>query len=75
MTVKADWSHDSPEVTEMLDVLGSRQIPVIAVFSAKDPEPSLGLPRQLHAGRDSPRPGEGRAVAGGGRLAGPFHKM
>ena len=37
VTVKADWSHDLPEVTEMLDVLGSRQIPVIAVFSAKDP--------------------------------------
>lgn len=37
VTVKADWSQDSPQVTEMLDVLGSRQIPVIAIFSAKDP--------------------------------------
>ena len=37
VTVKADWSQDAPEVTEMLDVLGSRQIPVIAIFSAKDP--------------------------------------
>ena len=37
VTVKADWSQDSPEVTEMLDVLGSRQIPVIAIFSWKDP--------------------------------------
>ena len=37
VTVKADWSNDSPEVTQMLDVLGSRQIPVIAIFSANNP--------------------------------------
>ncbi len=37
VTVKADWSQDSPEVSAMLDVLGSRQIPVIAIFSARDP--------------------------------------
>lgn len=39
VTLKADWSHreKSVEVTRMLDVLGSRQIPVIAIFSPKDP--------------------------------------
>lgn len=39
VTLKADWSHreKSVEVTRMLDMLGSRQIPVIAIFSAKDP--------------------------------------
>ena len=37
VTVKADWSDDSPEVSEMLKVLGSKQIPVIAVFSAGIP--------------------------------------
>jgi suppressor for copper-sensitivity B len=39
ITLKADWTHrtKSVEVTKMLDVLGSRQIPVIAIFSANDP--------------------------------------
>ena len=37
VTVAADWSQDSPGVSEMLDIFGSRQIPVIAIFSAKDP--------------------------------------
>ena len=38
-TLKADWSHKvkNLEVTKMLDVLGSRQIPVIAIFSPADP--------------------------------------
>jgi thiol:disulfide interchange protein len=37
VTVEADWSQDAPQITEMLDLFGSRQIPVIAIFSAKDP--------------------------------------
>ncbi|MGO9111756.1 MAG: cytochrome c biogenesis protein CcdA [Thermoguttaceae bacterium] len=37
VTVKADWSRDSPEVSAMLYVLNSKQIPVIAIFSAHDP--------------------------------------
>jgi thiol:disulfide interchange protein len=42
VTLKADWTHraKSAEVTRMLDVLGSRQIPVIAVFSANNPKNS-----------------------------------
>ena len=46
--VKADWTHreKAQSVTDMLDVLGSRQIPVIAVFSASDPN----HPTVLHAG-------------------------
>jgi suppressor for copper-sensitivity B len=39
VTLKADWTHRerSLEVTRMLDVLGGRQIPVLAVFSADHP--------------------------------------
>ncbi len=37
VTLQADWTHGSPEVTEMLDLLGSRQVPVIAIFPAGDP--------------------------------------
>ena len=32
----------------MLDVLGSRQIPVIAIFSAKDPNHPFGLPQAVN---------------------------
>ena len=35
--LKADWSDGDPNVTAMLDVLGSKQVPVIAIFSARDP--------------------------------------
>ena len=39
VTLKADWTHraKSVEVTRMLDLLGSRQVPVIAIFSPRDP--------------------------------------
>ncbi len=39
VTLKADWSHRAKafEVTKMLDYLGSKQIPVIAIFSPSDP--------------------------------------
>lgn len=37
VALKADWSDADPKVTEMLDVLGSRQVPVIAIFPARDP--------------------------------------
>ena len=39
VTLKADWTHRAKavEVKRMLDVLGSSQIPVVAVFSAADP--------------------------------------
>jgi len=36
-TLRADWTHASPEVTEMLDLLGSKQVPVIAIFPAGSP--------------------------------------
>ena len=50
---RLDAPRKSTEVTRMLDVLGSRQVPVIAVFSANDPKNLDGLPRQLYAGGDS----------------------
>jgi suppressor for copper-sensitivity B len=34
VTLRADWTHASPEVTEMLELLGSKQVPVIAIFPA-----------------------------------------
>ncbi len=34
VTLRADWTHASPEVTEMLELLGSKQVPVVAVFPA-----------------------------------------
>lgn len=37
VTLKADWTDGSPEVTEMLDLLGSKQIPVVALFPAGRP--------------------------------------
>ncbi len=38
-TLKADWTHreKSVEVTRMLNALGSKQVPVIAIFSSQDP--------------------------------------
>lgn len=33
----ADWTDHSPEVTEMLDLLGSKQVPVLAIFPADRP--------------------------------------
>ena len=32
--LRADWTHAAPEVTEMLERLGSKQLPVIAIFPA-----------------------------------------
>jgi thiol:disulfide interchange protein len=37
ITMKADYTQGDEEITEMLEVLGSRQVPVIAIFPAGDP--------------------------------------
>ncbi len=38
VTLQADWTHKPPEVTELLDLLApGRQVPVIAIFPAGDP--------------------------------------
>lgn len=34
VTLKADWTHGDQEVTEMLERLGSKQVPVLAIFPA-----------------------------------------
>jgi len=36
VSLTADWSEGAPDVTEMLDRLGSKQVPVIAIFPAGD---------------------------------------
>jgi thiol:disulfide interchange protein DsbD len=43
VTMKADWTHGDPEVTAMLDTLGSKQVPVIAIFPAADPNRPIVL--------------------------------
>ncbi len=50
VTLKADWTHRAKavEVTRMLNVLGGRQVPVIAVFSSNDRE--RNHPGVFHAG-------------------------
>ncbi len=35
--VQADWTHEAPEVSAMLDLLGGRQVPTIAIFPAGRP--------------------------------------
>jgi suppressor for copper-sensitivity B len=35
--VKADWTNSNPEVTAMLEMLGAKQVPVIAIFPAGNP--------------------------------------
>jgi len=35
--LRADWTHEPPDISQMLEVLGGKQVPVVAVFSAKDP--------------------------------------
>ena len=35
--LKADWTHGDPEVTAMLELLGAKQVPVIAIFPAGSP--------------------------------------
>jgi suppressor for copper-sensitivity B len=37
VTLQADWTDGSPEITNMLDALGSKQVPVIAIFPAGRP--------------------------------------
>jgi thiol:disulfide interchange protein len=37
VTMVADWTDGDKEVTEMLDALGGRQVPVVAIFPAGDP--------------------------------------
>ena len=37
MTLRADWTRNDPKVTEMLELLNAKQVPVIAIFSATDP--------------------------------------
>ena len=37
VTVKADWTDYRPEITAMLELLGAKQVPVIAIFPAGSP--------------------------------------
>lgn len=41
--LQADWTHQDPEVTEMLTQLGSKQVPVLAIFPAGRPNEPIVL--------------------------------
>jgi suppressor for copper-sensitivity B len=43
ITLQADWTHLPPEVTDMLKLLGSKQVPVIAIFPAGNPNEPIVL--------------------------------
>ncbi len=43
VTMHADWTHGQPEVTKMLDLLGSKQVPVLAIFPAGNPNQPIVL--------------------------------
>ncbi len=43
VTLHADWTHGSPEVTGMLELLGSKQVPTLAIFPAGDPNRPIVL--------------------------------
>lgn len=42
-TLQADWTDGNPEVTAMLNALGSKQVPVIAIFPAGNPNSPVVL--------------------------------
>ena len=37
ITLLADWSEGDEEVEQLLDALGSKQLPVVAIFPSGDP--------------------------------------
>ena len=37
VTMQADWTDGDPGVTEMMNILGSKQVPVVAIFPAGSP--------------------------------------
>jgi thiol:disulfide interchange protein DsbD len=43
VTLRADWTHGQPEVTTMLELLGSKQVPVLAIFPAGNPNQPIVL--------------------------------
>jgi thiol:disulfide interchange protein DsbD len=43
VTLQADWTHGSEEVTSMLETLGSKAIPVVAIFPADRPNQPIVL--------------------------------
>ncbi len=43
VALQADWTHGQPEVTAMLELLGSKQVPVLAIFPAGNPNQPIVL--------------------------------
>ncbi len=51
VTMQADWTHIDPEITQMLDNLESKQVPVIAIFPADRPNEPIVLLGGYTSGR------------------------
>lgn len=43
VTLKADWTAPNDEIASMLKKLGSKQLPVLAIFPAKNPRKPIVL--------------------------------
>lgn len=43
IVLRADWTHADPEVSKMLEILGGKQVPVVAIFPADDPNRPIVL--------------------------------
>ena len=43
LVMRADWTHSPPEVTRMLELLGSKQVPVLCIFPAGNPNEPIVL--------------------------------
>ena len=43
VTLVADWSNKSSEIASMLESLGSKQIPVVAIYPAGSSDPPIVL--------------------------------
>jgi len=42
-TLLADWTDPNEEISEILDLLGSKQLPVVAIFPANRPNEPIVL--------------------------------
>lgn len=51
VTMQADWTHQDAEITEMLSALGSKQVPVVAIFPADRPNNPIVLRGGYTSGR------------------------
>ena len=49
--LKADWTHEAPEVTQFMDLLGARQVPQVVIIPADAPNRPTGVFRDGYTER------------------------